>query len=339
MRTAAILGTGLIGASIGLELSRLGWGTIGWDTDPESLRIAMELGAIADAVGSEQDAVAGADLVFLAGPLYGIIASMRRLETGALVTDVAGVKQPVVDAVPEGLRFVGGHPMAGREHAGPRAASGSLFRGAAWVITTDGASPSDIDQLSAVVSSMGATPRAMTAAEHDRSVAQISHLPHLLAAALVAGVAEDETSAALAAGSFRDLTRVAASDTGWWPEVLVANADHVGKALDQVIAELTLLRDVAVSGDLDGLHQRLALARDRRLNLAPSLVRVRVVLQDKPGEIAAVGRALEASSADVRDLQLRHAPHGGGGVLTLSVRPGEGEPLRDALAVEGFEVE
>ncbi len=339
MRTAAILGTGLIGASIGLELSRLGWRTVGWDTDPESLRIAAGMGAIADAVGSEGAAVAAADIVFLAGPLYGIISSLRRLETDALVTDVAGVKQPVVDAAPPGVRFVGGHPMAGREHAGPRAASGSLFRGAAWVITTDGASPSDVEGLSAVVSSMGANPQHMTAAEHDRSVAQISHVPHLLAAALLAGVADDDRSAVLAAGSFRDLTRVAASDTGWWPEVLVANADHLGRALDQVMMELAVLRDVTASGDLDGLHQRLSAARDRRLNLAPSLVRIRVVLQDKPGEIAAVGRALEASSADVRDLQLRHAPHGGGGVLTLSVRPGEGEPLREALAAEGFEVE
>ncbi len=339
MRTAAILGTGLIGASIGLELSRLGWRTVGWDTDPESLVIATEMGAISEPAESEQSAVATAEIVFMAGPLYGILSSLGRIDTDALVTDVAGVKQPVVDAAPRAIRFVGGHPMAGREHAGPRAASGSLFRGAAWVITTDGAVPGDVEAVSAVVASMGANPRQMTAAEHDRSVAQISHVPHLLAAALLTGVAEDDTSAVLAAGSFRDLTRVAASDTGWWPAVLVANADQLGKAIDQVIAELELLRDVAASGDLDGLHQRLALARDRRLNLAPSLVRIRVVLQDKPGEIAAVGRALETSSADVRDLQLRHAPHGGGGVLTLSVRPGEGEPLRDALAAEGFEVE
>ncbi len=339
VRTAAVLGTGLIGASIGLELARLGWHTIGWDPDHESIRIAQRRGAVRAVAANEQEAVAGADVVFLAGPLSATLRTLPALRTDALVTDVAGVKQLVVEAAPPALRFVGGHPMAGREHAGPRAASGALFRGAAWVLTSDGASAGDLDTLSGIVASMGAIPRVMTAAEHDRSVAQISHLPHVLAAALLAGVEADEPSKLLAAGSFRDLTRVAASDTGWWPEVLAANAEHVAAAISRLIADLDDLRGAAVAGDLTRLEEQLAQARSRRLALAPSLVRVNVVLQDKPGEIAAVGRALEAASADVRDLQLRHAPHGGGGVLTLSVRPGEGEPLRAALRAEGFELE
>ncbi|MDH3498658.1 MAG: prephenate dehydrogenase/arogenate dehydrogenase family protein [Acidimicrobiia bacterium] len=339
MRTAAILGTGLIGASIGLELRRLGWRTVGWDPDGEVLRVALQRAAVDDAAASDVDAVSGADVVFLAGPLSAAIATVRHLETPALVTDVAGVKQPVVDAARGRLRFVGGHPMAGREHAGPAAATHSLFRGASWVITTDGAARTDIEKLSAIVSSMGAIPREMTAAEHDESVARISHVPHLLAAALLAGFAEDSMSQLLAAGSFRDLTRVASSDVGWWPEVLVANAHHVDLAIDQLIAELAELRHAANRAAFDELRTRLDRARTRRHDLAPAVVRIGVVLQDKPGEIAAVGRALEQSSVDVRDLQLRHAPHGGGGVLTLSVRPGEGEALRHALVSEGFEVE
>jgi prephenate dehydrogenase len=338
-RRAAIIGTGLIGASIGMELRRLGWEVAGWDIDPDALSVAHQRGAIDVAAGGLDDAVCDAEVVFLAGPLSATLNSVRGVRTDALVTDVAGVKQAVIDAVPTELRFVGGHPMAGREHAGPQAATPSLFRGASWVLTPDRADPRDVDFLSGIVASFGAIPRIMAARDHDRSVAQISHLPHVLAAALVAGVAQEDAARTLAAGGFRDLTRVAASDVGWWPEVLSANAMHLGDAVDRLIEELERMRASAIAGDLDDIAARLDVSRRRRRDLAPMMVRVRVMLQDKPGEIAAVGRSLERSSVDVRDLQLRHAPHGGGGVLTLTVRPGDEEPLRSSLEAEGFEIE
>ena len=338
-RRAAVVGTGLIGASVGMELRRLGWHVRGWDVDHDACSVAVERGAVDEQCLGLEEAVDGAELVFLAGPLTATLAAVGEIQTDGLVTDVAGVKQIVVDAVPAGLRFVGGHPMAGREHAGPQAASPSLFRGASWVLTPDGADPRDVDLLSGIVASFGAIPRIMAARDHDRSVAQISHLPQVLATALLAGVAQEDAARTLAAGGFRDLTRVAASDVGWWPEILSANAVHLGDAVDRLIEELERVRASAMAGDHEDIAARLDVGRRRRLDLAPMMVRVRVMLQDKPGEIAAVGRSLERSSVDVRDLQLRHAPHGGGGVLTLTVRPGDEEPLRDALAGEGFEIE
>lgn len=335
MDRAAILGTGLIGASLGMALRNTGWAVAGWDPDPGALSVAERRGALDDARPTLDSAVSGADLVVLAGPLSATVATLRVLDTDALVTDVAGVKLPVVRARPSGLRLVGGHPMAGREQAGPGAATPSLFRGAAWIICPEGAEKPDLEILRSIVGSVGAIPYTMPAVEHDRVVAAISHLPQLLAVSLVNLAAGDPGAMELVAGSFRDLTRVAASEPGWWPELLAANFDNVSRAIDGMIHRLETARAEIVT-DSDSLAYRFEAARRQRQGMASPEVRVGVVLQDRPGEIAAVGRALEHSAVDVRDLQLRHAPHGGGGVLTISVRPQEVEPLRKSLALEGF---
>jgi prephenate dehydrogenase len=337
MASAAVIGTGLIGASIGMALRHEGWQVVGWDPEPDALSMALERGAVDDAGNSPDGAAENTDLVFLAGPLHANLATLGSLDTNALVTDTTSVKSPF-SSVPS-PRFIGGHPMAGREHAGPSAASPALFRGAAWVLCPNGGSEADLDYLLDVVTSVGANPVVMSAERHDEIVAFVSHLPHLLANALVNVVADDPDAGELVSGSFRDLTRVASAESAWWPEVLASNSQPIGEALDRLIAELVSLRALAASGEVEELERQLSAARDRRRSMAPPVAIVRVILQDRPGEIAAVGHALETSKVDVRDLQLRHALHGGGGILTLSVRPGEQEALREALAQEGFETE
>lgn len=339
MPTVAIIGTGLIGASVGLALKDQGWKTVGWDPSPDALERATERNATDSAASSVSEAIEGVDLVVLAGPLEANLATLREMKTGALVTDVTSVKLPLVEAAPVGLRFVGGHPMAGREHAGPGAASPALFRGAPWVICDDQVAASDLDELVAVVTSVGANPVVMSAQRHDQVVAAVSHLPHLLAVALVNTISDNPDAEELVSGSFRDLTRVASAESSWWPEVLTSNADAVTGAIDDLMASLADLRERVAAGDREALTTRLETARLRRGAMAPPVALVQVILQDKPGEIAAVGHALQTSKVDVRDLQLRHAVHGGGGILTLSVRPGEMETLKAALAGEGFEVE
>ena len=335
--SAAIIGTGLIGASIGMALRHEGWKVIGWDPEPDALALAQERGSVDDSAESSDQAVAGADLVFLAGPLHANLATLGELDTEALVTDTTSVKSPFSQVT--STRFIGGHPRAGREHAGPSAASPALCRGATWVLCPNGGREEDLDYLLGVVSSVGANPVVMSAERHDQVVAFVSHLPHLLANALVNLIADDPDAAELVSGSFRDLTRVAAAESAWWPEVLASNSESLESALDRLIGELAVLRELASSGNLEELDRHLTAASDRRRSMAPPLALVRVILQDRPGEIAAVGHALETSKVDVRDLQLRHALHGGGGILTLSVRPGEEAALRDALAQEGFETE
>jgi prephenate dehydrogenase len=336
---ATIIGTGLIGTSVGLALRASGWFVTGWDPDRDALQAALDLGGIDERSGVSDEAIGRADLVVLAGPPGSVVADLAGMVTPALVTDVAGIKVPVVAAAGHLTHFVGGHPMAGREHAGPRAASAALFRGATWILCSDGASEGDLARMQDVVTSLGAVPVIMTAAEHDAAVATISHLPQVLASVLVRLAAEDPHALDLAAGSFRDLTRVALSEPAWWADLLMINQNEVRKVLGSLIEDLRGWSSALEGGAVERLATELQEARRVRRALAPPVVAVGVIMQDRPGELGAVGRALAAGGVDVRDLQLRHGPHGGGGVLTLSVRPGEAETLRDALIAEGFDLE
>lgn len=227
--------------------------------------------------------------------------------------------------------------MAGGETSGPSLAASSLFHGATWVLTSDGADTADLSAMSDIVTSFGANPVVMTAAEHDAAVARVSHLPHVLAAVLMRLADSDPTSLGLAGGGFRDLTRIAAGDSRWWAEVLEANAGQIGASIDELQEALEMWRKSLSSGDAE-LADLLESARSARLNLGEHNTPVRVVLLDEPGEIARVGHALEQSRVDVRDFQLRHGEHGGGGILTISVRAEGRDALTMALIDEGFEV-
>ena len=231
-RLATVLGTGLLGASVGLALRSQGWTVNGWDPDPEALNGAGERGAIGTALSTPN--VAGSDLVVLASPPDAMISTLSDLEWDGLVTDIAGVKTPIVAAAAHLPHFVGGHPMAGGETSGPAMASRSMFHGATWVLTSDGSHPDDLAALSDVVTSFGANPLVMTAAEHDAAVARVSHLPHVLASALIGLAASDPQALGLAGGGFRDLTRIAGSESHWWTEVLRANSSQVGEAIDEL---------------------------------------------------------------------------------------------------------
>ncbi len=336
MPRAAIAGTGLIGASIGLGLARSGWHVIGWDPDEAALGAAAESGAVAEAAADFRSLLnPEPDLVVLAGPPRAVIDQAATIDSGSLVMDVAGIKAAVVSAA-RPRRFVGTHPMAGREIRGPAGASPALFRGATWVVVTDGATEADMRFVEGILEELGARPVRMTATEHDAAVAMISHLPQVLAAALVNEAADRTQALDLVAGSFRDLTRVAASDPALWVDLLGSNAAEVGAAIEDLRRRLERVASALQTGDSDLVAGFLTRGQEIRRSLAPPVVAIRVALADEPGELARVGRAFGASAVDVRDLQLRHAPHGGGGVLTVSVRPGEAETLRTALGDEGL---
>lgn len=333
---AAVLGTGLIGTSVSIALRHTGWEVTGWDPDEAALGGAHRLGALDHRATSTNDAVAEAELIVAAAPAGAIVATLSGLRTDALVTDVAGVKTPVVEAASHLPHFVGGHPMAGRETTGPDGASGSLFRGAPWILTSDGADPADLARMKEIVSSFGAVPAVMSAASHDRAVALSSHLPHVVATTLVRELVSDPEAAGLAGGGFRDLTRIAMSEPGWWTDVLAGNGRAIAPALRDLAGELHEWAERLEAGDTRAIRAILTAARDARMRMAAPVATIGVVLRDEPGEIARVGHALSTSHVDLRDLQLRHAVHGGGGVLTLSVRQDEVDGLRAALQAEGF---
>jgi prephenate dehydrogenase len=335
-RAAIVLGTGLLGASLGLALRSRGWHVAGWDPDASALEEAMQRGAFDEA--SDEGEITDVSLVFLASPPDAVTATLREMRTDVLVSDVASVKTSVVSAARHLPHFVGGHPMAGGETSGAALASSSLFHGATWVLTSEGADPDDMMTMESIVSSFGANPVVMTAEDHDVAVARVSHLPHVLAAALMSLASADGSSMGLAGGGFRDLTRIAAADSGWWTEVLASNAQHVAASIDELEVALESWKKSMLEGRHQDLATALDAARRARLDLGEHNIQVRVVLLDRPGEIARVGHALETSRVDVRDFQLRHGEHGGGGILTISVK-GEGRDLLiEALAAEGFEV-
>jgi prephenate dehydrogenase len=336
MANAALIGTGLIGASIGIGLRGLGWTVTGWDPDAEAGAGAIRCGAIDRLADSVEEALDSADLVVLAGPPVAIEEHLRALDTEALVTDVAGVKAPIVAAGRHLKHFVGGHPMAGRESSGPGGASGSLFRGATWVLTTDNAQSPDLAAIEAIVVGLGAIPVHMQSDDHDAAVAAISHLPQVVASALVNRVARHSTALDLAAGGFRDVTRIALSDPGWWADVLVENRAALSLLLRGLGDDLRTWAELIDSEDREAVGAEMLAARTARRSLAAPVAAVGVLLDDQPGEIARVGHALETSGVDIRDLQLRHATHGGGGVLTLSVKSDEADRLRAALTADGF---
>ena len=337
MKRVALIGTGLIGASIGLGLSDHGLVVTGWDPSKDALDVARERGAINRTAVSMQAAIEDADLVVLAAPPASVIELLGRIETDALVFDVAAVKVTVAKAASHLPRFVGTHPMAGREHAGPSHASIGLFRGAAWIVVPGEAAEEDVRAVEEIIGWLGAIATRLTAREHDDAVAAVSHLPQVIAALMVEHAANHGDRLRLAAGSFRDLTRVALSDPGLWVDILTHNSESVVSQLEELAGALTRTARLVERDDDEAIRDLLGDAQAKRRLMAPPVVAVRVLLADEPGELGRVGAALAESAVDVRDLQLRHARHGGGGVLTLSVRPGESELLRSSLSEQGFE--
>ncbi len=246
-----MLGLGLIGGSLLRALAGAGHTVLGFDADPATRATARTAAALAPAgsrwqvAGSVKDAVARADLVVVAVPLPAVGAVLDAVGAAGyagLVTDVTSVKEPV-RALAGAHRYVGGHPMAGKETSGFGAADPGLFRNCAWVLCLEeDTARADWLELAALVTGFGARAVPATAAEHDRAVATVSHVPHLLALALAAAAAGDPLAATLGAGSFRDGTRVAATR----PELIAAmcggNATAVGPALDAVLGALSAAR-------------------------------------------------------------------------------------------------
>ncbi len=333
--SVGVIGIGLIGGSMALGLRKAGWHVVGYDPDGDVRTVAGDR-SIVDVVVESLEAVLGAspDLIVIAAPPKATIEIVSTIETSRPIMDVAGVKEPIVAAARGLAGFVATHPMAGRETSGPQAASAALFRGASWVVV-EGADQDATNVVFKVIDALGARPITMTASGHDSVVASISHLPHLVAGALLAGAAGTPEALELAAGSFRDLTRVGASLPLPWVELLKVNRRPVLDAIGMLRDRLATLEAAIVTDD-DSLLSLLSAARHTRRSLGAPVAQVRVALADEPGELAKVGHAFEDSGADIRDIQMRHAPYGGGGVLTVSVRPGEESTLRDALVAAGL---
>jgi prephenate dehydrogenase len=246
----AVLGLGLIGGSLLQALAARGHRVVGFDADPATRATARNAAARVatdrrwQVVGSVRDALVGAELVVLAVPMQALPLILTELaDYDGLVTDVSSVKGPVRDLAAKHLRlgsFVGGHPMAGKETSGFAAADPALFDGCAWVLCLEPGSTvlSEWLTVASLVTSLGARVVPITAAEHDDAVAAISHVPHLLAAALALVLVDNPLAATLAAGSFRDGSRVAATRPELIAAMCTGNLDAVRRVLNSVLGDL-----------------------------------------------------------------------------------------------------
>jgi prephenate dehydrogenase len=334
---AQIVGTGLIGGSIGLGLRRQGWHVSGQDLDPARQARALELGAV-DEAGIDPAAL----VTFIATPAGAVIeAAADALDRGCVVTDVAGIKGPIVAKL-DHPRFVGGHPMAGSEQEGVDGSDPDMFEGATWVLTpaanTDAVA---FARVRGAVTTLGANVVELPAARHDDLVAMVSHVPHLTAATLMNLAAdtalEHATLLRLAAGGFRDMTRIAAGDPAIWPDICVENRAGILDVLDRLLLALGEVRDLVAGGDRALMLDLLERARHARVNLpagAPSsetTSEIRVPVLDRPGVLAEVTTLLGEMGVNIYDLEIAHSAEGDRGVLVLVVDAAATDRVRDAL--------
>jgi len=343
-RRASIVGTGLIGASVALALRGQGWIVSGTDTDESRADEALAAGVI-DAIGLDADA----DLVVVAVPVSSVsVAASEALRVcpRATVTDVGSVKAPIVAAVGD-ARFVGGHPMAGSEQDGLKGADANLFNGATWVLTpTDETDTSRYAALRAAISSIGADVVELAPARHDALVALVSHVPHLTAATLmgIAASQAEEHSALLrlAAGGFRDMTRIAAGHPAIWPDICAENRDAILEGLDALTDALAAVRVAVADGDRGGLLERLEIARTARIGLptgvaaVEALVDVRVPVLDRPGVLAEVTTLAADLDVNIFNLDMAHSVEGDRGVLIVTIDALASERVCEALTARGY---
>ncbi|MGK2930906.1 MAG: prephenate dehydrogenase, partial [Acidimicrobiales bacterium] len=265
---ANVIGVGLIGGSIGAALRRAGWHVSGIDDDVARAARALDLGVV-DEIGLDPDA----EITFVATPVRSIAEAAAKALAGTLglVTDVGSVKAPIVTTVDD-PRFVGGHPMAGSEQEGVDGADPDLFEGAVWVLTpTANTDDATYARVRSIVSRLGAEVIALPPERHDEFVAVVSHVPHLTAASLmrIADERADEHAALLrlAAGGFRDMTRIASGHPGIWPDICEENRTAIVMALDRLIDALGDAREQVADRDGEGLLRDLTRAARARVNL------------------------------------------------------------------------
>ena len=355
-----VVGTGLLGASIGLALRGLGVDVVLHDPSRTTVLLARDVGA--GRLAEPEDPAPRLIVVAAPPDVTGdVVADELRRFPGAVVTDVASVKGAVIDilraAGADLSRYVGSHPMAGSERTGPTAARPDLFTGRPWVIVgTDQADATAVLAVRDLATDLGAAPVVLDAEEHDRAVALVSHLPQIAASLVAARVHEADPSALdLAGQGLRDVTRIAASDPALWTSILAANASAVLPALRALHADLTEVIDAlqhaaAADGADDVQAGALAvLARTiatgnagvsripgKHGGLRKEYDVVTVLVPDSPGELARLLADVGAAGINLEELDLTHAPRQPVGLAAISVLRGLREELEAALTAQGW---
>jgi prephenate dehydrogenase len=325
-----VLGVGLIGGSIGLAAREhvKGARVTGYGRSPERLARAAELGAIDSVAGSMEEALDGAEACFCCAPVGAlpaqVEAALAAVGPDCVVTDVGSVKRSIVEAIGD-ERFVGGHPIAGAETAGVEHARVDLFGGAVWYLTPGERSSGLLyERLHRLVKALGARPATVDAATHDRLLAAVSHLPHVLANVLVAGTAGRDDAPRMGP-SFRDATRVAGANSEIWTDIYMANREAIAEEIDATVERLRAAAEMLRSGDAAavtawndsaGADRRTLLAAD---HAGGAVHELRLTVPNRPGIVAQVALALGRAGVNIVDMALAPAPDMRSGAMTLGV--------------------
>jgi prephenate dehydrogenase len=355
-RPVLVVGTGLIGTSLALSLRRRAVTVWLADRDPQALSVAAGRGA---GVPFEQVPRGEGDpgLVVVAVPpavTAAVLAEALRRHPEAVVTDVASVKAPIHRSlVATGMdlsRYVGGHPMAGREASGPAAARADLLDDRPWVITAHrDADPAAVEAVHELALTVRAMPVSMPIGDHDSAVAMVSHTPQVLSSLLAAQLLDSTDSAVAIAGQgLRDMTRIAASDPGLWVDILSANAAPVAAVLRAVREELD--RMVHALGTIDQGGEDVIAEALRRGNAGRARVpgkhggqtaptaEVPVVVPDQPGVLGRLFAQVAEAGCSVEDVRIEHVLGRPTGVVEISVSAGSAAGLAGSLRAAGWEV-
>jgi prephenate dehydrogenase len=346
----AVLGVGLIGGSIGLAAGeRLGAEVVGFDPDPGTLETALGLGALDSIAGSVSEAVAETDLAFCAAPVSALPAlvaeALRHSGERTGVSDVGSTKQALADAVSDldqGPRFIGGHPLAGAETSGVENSRADLFEGARWFLTpTERSSGIVFDRLHSFIAELGAQPLAIDPAEHDRAMATISHLPHVIANVLAARAAETLVAAERRpelGRSFRDATRVAGSNPGIWGDIFAANGAVLADEVESVIEKLRAVVGPLREADGPQLATWQAAAAGYRQGLLDAdrpggaLLELRLAVENRPGVVAEIALALGRAGVNIEEMSLDPSSDGRAGAISLWIS-GDDEAARASAII------
>ncbi len=358
VNTVALIGVGLMGGSLGMAArERAGVAEVrGFSQTQTTLDLALERGAVTRACGSLEEAVSGADLVFVCTPVRLVVrhvkAALSAAPPHAVISDVGSTKGPLMRALSPGdqRRCIGGHPLCGSETAGVANARASLYQGATYFVTPGAHVDADAYQLLyGFLGDIGARPVAVDPEEHDRVMAVVSHLPHVLANVLMsqAGQHAGARDALLSAGpSFRDLTRIAGSNRRVWTDIFLDNRAALLASLAQFQEGLQEVLEALAADDAARVGDTIARAaeqRDRMLAAgslpAEDLYRIIIPVTDRPGVFSEIMVALGDAGINVEDLAMHHMSAELGGTLTVYVLGRAAcERAAHVLGVLGYEV-
>lgn len=340
-----IIGSGLIGTSIGLALSLKGVLVTMLDHDARAQGIAQAL------MGNEGTEISGAELVISAVPVSAfpkVISTLESPTFKGVIIDVCSIKtKPVLEVLKstiDSARFLPTHPMAGREFSGVESARADLFEGRPWMIDSAGVGQKALLWGKALIDALGAQIIDMPAADHDQAVALVSHLPQLVSSLLAKQLAGKPLGwLELSGAGLRDTTRIAASDPALWKEIIAANSSAITPLLKSLANDLNSLisnieRESFIAGVITDGQIGRALIPGKHGGKARGYTHLPIVIEDKPGQLAAIFDECAKVSVNIEDLAIEHSPGQETGLITLAVSHADAITLRAHLESEGWDV-